>query len=86
MRRAPVGGLSRRRRACSHVPDAPRPRPVMTADSRLHDRLLGDPALMERFGGRAQLQAMLDAEAALAAADAAAPVHMFPTPRVPGRS
>ena len=46
----------------------------MTADSRLHARLLGDPDLMERFGGRAQLQAMLDVEAALAAAEAAAGV------------
>ena len=43
----------------------------MTADSRLHARLLGDPDLMDRFGGRAQLQAMLDVEAALAEAEAA---------------
>ena len=46
----------------------------MTADPRLHDRLLGDPDLMERFGGRAQLQALLDVEAALAEAEAAAGV------------
>ena len=46
----------------------------MTADSRLHDRLLGDPDIRERFGGRAQLQAMLDVEAALAEAEAAAGV------------
>ena len=46
----------------------------MTADRRLHDRLLGDPDLLERFGGRAQLQAMLDVEAALAEAEAAAGV------------
>lgn len=43
----------------------------MPADERLHDRLLGDPDLMERFGGRAQLQALLDVEAALAEAEAA---------------
>ena len=43
----------------------------MTADSRLHARLLGDPDLMDWFGGRAQLQAMLDVEAALAQAEAA---------------
>ena len=46
----------------------------MTADSRLHARLLGDPELMGRFGGRAQLQAMLDVEAALAEAEAEAGV------------
>ena len=46
----------------------------MTADPRLHDRLLGDPDLMKRFGGRAQLQALLDVEAALAEAEAAAGV------------
>ena len=46
----------------------------MSADSRLHARLLGDPPLTERFGGRAQLQAMLDVEAALAEAEAAAGV------------
>ena len=46
----------------------------MTADSRLHARLLGDPDLMDRFGGRAQLQAMLDVEAALAEAEATAGV------------
>ena len=46
----------------------------MTADSRLHARLLGDPDLMGRFGGRAQLQAMLDVEAALAEAEAEAGV------------
>ena len=42
----------------------------MTADRRLHARLLGDPDLLERFDGRAQLQAMLDVEAALAEAEA----------------
>ncbi len=42
----------------------------MNADRRLHARLLGDPDLMERFDGRAQLQAMLDVEAALAEAEA----------------
>ncbi len=46
----------------------------MTADSRLHARLLGDPDLVDRFGGRAQLQAMLDVEAALAEAEAEAGV------------
>ncbi len=43
----------------------------MTADRRLHARLLGDPDLLDRFDGRAQLQAMLDVEAALAEAEAA---------------
>ena len=43
----------------------------MTTDRRLHARLLGDPDLMEQFDGRAQLQAMLDVEAALAEAEAA---------------
>ena len=42
----------------------------MAADRRLHARLLGDPDLPGRFDGRAQLQAMLDVEAALAAAEA----------------
>ena len=42
----------------------------MIADPRLHARLLGDPDLMEHFDGRAQLQAMLDVEAALAEAEA----------------
>ena len=46
----------------------------MTADSLLHARLLGDPDLVDRFGGRAQLQAMLDVEATLAEAEAAAGV------------
>ena len=46
----------------------------MTDDGRLHARLLGDPDLVDRFGGRAQLQAMLDVEAALAEAEAAAGV------------
>ena len=43
----------------------------MSADRRLHARLLGDPDLLDRFDGRAQLQAMLDVEAALAEAEAA---------------
>ena len=43
----------------------------MTTDRRLHARLLGDPDLLDRFDGRAQLQAMLDVEAALAEAEAA---------------
>ena len=38
---------------------------------RLHDRLLGDDRVDTRFAGLAQLQAMLDVEAALAAAEAA---------------
>ena len=38
---------------------------------RLHDRLLGDHRVDARFAGLAQLQAMLDVEAALAAAEAA---------------
>jgi 3-carboxy-cis,cis-muconate cycloisomerase len=42
----------------------------MTADRRLHARLLGDPDLLDRFDGQAQLQAMLDVEAALADAEA----------------
>ncbi len=46
----------------------------MTADRRLHARLLGDPDLLGRFDGRAQLQAMLDVEAALAEAEATAGV------------
>ena len=46
----------------------------MTADHRLHARLLGDPDLLDRFDGRAQLQAMLDVEATLAEAEAAAGV------------
>ncbi len=43
----------------------------MNAARRLHARLLGDPDLSDRFDGRAQLQAMLDVEAALAEAEAA---------------
>ena len=43
----------------------------MSADRRLHAHLLGDPDLLDRFDGRAQLQAMLDVEAALAEAEAA---------------
>ena len=43
----------------------------MSADRRLHAGLLGDPDLLDRFDGRAQLQAMLDVEAALAEAEAA---------------
>lgn len=38
---------------------------------RIHDRLLGDHRVEPRFAGPAQLQAMLDVEAALAAAEAA---------------
>ena len=43
----------------------------MSTDRRLHARLLGDPDLLDRFDGRAQLQALLDVEAALAEAEAA---------------
>ena len=42
----------------------------MTMTDRIHDRLLGDPRVDACFAGRAQLQAMLDVEAALADAEA----------------
>ena len=43
----------------------------MTGDARLHARVLGDADVAAHFSGRAQLQGMLDVEAALAAAEAA---------------
>ena len=46
----------------------------MTDDSRLHARLLHDADAAACFSGRAQLQAMLDVEAVLAAAEADAGV------------
>ncbi|MCY4638537.1 MAG: 3-carboxy-cis,cis-muconate cycloisomerase [Acidobacteria bacterium] len=42
----------------------------MTGGARLHARVLGDADVAAHFSGRAQLQAMLDVEAALAAAEA----------------
>ncbi|MYK88491.1 MAG: 3-carboxy-cis,cis-muconate cycloisomerase, partial [Acidobacteria bacterium] len=42
----------------------------MTHGARLHARVLGDADVAAHFSGRAQLQAMLDVEAALAAAEA----------------
>ena len=44
-------------------------RPSMTDGTRLHARLLGDADAAACFSGRAQLQAMLDVEVALAAAE-----------------
>ena len=42
----------------------------MTGGARLHARVLGDTDVAAHFSGRAQLQGMLDVEAALAAAEA----------------
>ena len=53
----------------------------MIAEHRLHAELLGDPDVTGRFDGRAQLQAMLDVEAALAEAEAA--VGVVPAACVP---
>lgn len=47
------------------------PAPARTSGARLHGRALGDEGVAAHFSGRAQLQGMLDVEAALAGAEAA---------------
>ena len=47
------------------------PVPRLAAAARVHDRVLGDESVAARFSGHAQLQGMLDVEAALAHAEAA---------------
>ena len=47
------------------------PAPTLTDGARLHGRALGDEGVAAHFSGRAQLQGMLDVEAALAGAEAA---------------
>ena len=54
------------------------PVPRTTAAARVHDRVLGDESVAAHFSGHAQLQGMLDVEAALAHAEAAVGV-------IPGR-